>query len=108
MVGLLLLAFIVVLALGRKVQQRGTALTEEVSNRRMAEARADERTRMAEELHDTLAQGLTGVALQLGAADLARQQQSPALGRHLTLAGKSSIRHATKSAAPSGACARVC
>ena len=45
----------------------------------------DERQRMAGEIHDTLAQGLTGILAQLEAAELAEQDQ-PRRRRHLGLA----------------------
>ncbi|WP_229073402.1 sensor histidine kinase [Actinoplanes sp. DH11] len=43
----------------------------------------DERQRMAREIHDTLAQGLTGIVTQLQAAQQ-RMDEPPALDRHLT------------------------
>jgi signal transduction histidine kinase len=45
----------------------------------------DERQRMAGEIHDTLAQGLTGILAQLEAAELARDDAARR-GRHLGLA----------------------
>ncbi|HEX4791300.1 MAG TPA: sensor histidine kinase [Actinospica sp.] len=45
----------------------------------------DERQRMAGEIHDTLAQGLTGIIAQLEAAELAAQDE-PRRRRHLGLA----------------------
>jgi len=45
----------------------------------------DERQRMAGEIHDTLAQGLTGIVAQLEAAELA-EQDAPRRRRHLGLA----------------------
>lgn len=88
MVGLLALALAWVRTLSHRVQQRGAELAIEISGRRMAEARTEERTRMAEELHDTIAQGLTGVSLQLGAANRALGQRAAELPRHLRLAGE--------------------
>jgi len=46
----------------------------------------DERQRMAGEIHDTLAQGLTGIIKQLEAAELAGDDE-PRRRRHLSLAG---------------------
>ncbi|WP_308284525.1 sensor histidine kinase [Pseudonocardia oceani] len=50
----------------------------ELHTRLLAQAReagiADERARMAREIHDTLAQGLTGIVTQLEAADSAEEQ----------------------------------
>jgi signal transduction histidine kinase len=88
MVGLLALALAWVRTLSHRVQERGAALAVEITGRRMAEARTEERTRMAEELHDTIAQGLTGVSLQLGAANRALGQRAAELPRHLRLAGE--------------------
>jgi DNA-binding NarL/FixJ family response regulator/two-component sensor histidine kinase len=45
----------------------------------------DERQRMAGEIHDTLAQGLTGIVAQLEAAELA-EDDAPRRRRHLNLA----------------------
>ncbi|MQS12103.1 sensor histidine kinase [Streptomyces kaniharaensis] len=39
---------------------------------------ADERRRLAREMHDTVAQGLAGIVTQLQAADQAREQHAPA------------------------------
>lgn len=86
--GLFGLTLIWVQTLTRKVQQRGMQLAGEISGRQMAEARAEERIRMAEELHDTLAQGLTGVSMQIEAAGRAREQRPDDLPRHLQLAGQ--------------------
>lgn len=88
MMALLALALLWVGTLSHRVQERGAALASEISGRRMAEARTEERTRMAEELHDTIAQGLTGVSLQLGAANRALGRRSAELPRHLQLAGE--------------------
>ena len=87
-VGLLLLALAWVHTLRRRVQERGTALASEMGGRRMAEARTAERTRMAEELHDTLAQGLTGVSLQIEAAGRALDVRPTESSRHLGLASQ--------------------
>ncbi len=58
----------------------------------------DERRRMAGEIHDTLAQGLTGIITQLEAADIARSE--PERSRHLDLArdlARSSLAEARRS-----------
>ncbi|WP_344468429.1 sensor histidine kinase [Kitasatospora kazusensis] len=51
---------------------------------------ADERRRMAREMHDTVAQGLAGIVTQLQAADQAREQREPAevWHRHLDSAAR--------------------
>jgi signal transduction histidine kinase len=57
------------------------ALQERLLTRAREDAVADERQRMARELHDTLAQGLAGIITQLEAAEQARD--TPAWQRHL-------------------------
>lgn len=88
MATLLLLSLIWARTLKRKVRQRGMALASEITNRKVAETRTAERTRMAEELHDTIAQGLTGVSLQLDAARRATDGRPNELPRHLQLASQ--------------------
>jgi signal transduction histidine kinase len=46
----------------------------------------EERNRMAREIHDTLAQGFSGIILQLEAAEQAMASDEPALQRHLNQA----------------------
>ena len=84
------------LDLDRRVQERtaelacaNLALQQEIVGRERAEARerrvvVEERTRIAREIHDTLAQGFTGIVIQLEAAEevLARDPQT-ALGHLL-------------------------
>lgn len=74
--------------LNRKVRQRSMELAQEISSRKVAETRTEERTRIAEELHDTVAQGLTGVSLQLEAAGRAARERPAQLPHHLQLAGR--------------------
>ena len=89
----------------RRLQERGRVIDQlSEANRRLermmeenaglhaqlvAQAREagifDERQRMAGEIHDTLAQGLTGIVAQLEAADLA-EDDAPRRRRHLGLA----------------------
>jgi signal transduction histidine kinase len=57
-----------------------------------------ERTRLAREIHDTLAQGLTGIIVQLGAAQQAHRAQHPDLAAW-------HVSPSPKPAAPSGTCA---
>ncbi|MES2707221.1 MAG: ATP-binding protein [Verrucomicrobiota bacterium] len=73
-------------SLRRQVRIGAAALAEAGVQRRAAEARAEERQRLTEEIHDIMAQSLTGVALQLGAADLARISAPAEVPRHLKLA----------------------
>jgi len=88
MAALLLFSLVWVRTLNRSVRQRGMALASEMSGRHLAEARTEERTRIAEDLHDTLAQGLTGVSLQLEAAERAARERPAELPRYLKLAGQ--------------------
>lgn len=86
----LFLALAWVWTLRRRVARRGAALAESMRARRDAAVEFDttlrERTRLAADLHDTLEQSLTGLALQLEAAD-ALQGEAPARSsQHLALA----------------------
>lgn len=47
-----------------------------------------ERTRLARDIHDTLAQGLTGIIVQLGAAQQAMRAQHPDAAEHLDIAAR--------------------
>ena len=60
--------------LNRKAERRGRELYEERASHAIAEKKVEERTRLAVELHDSLSQTLTGVAMQLevGATDTAK------------------------------------
>ena len=49
-------------------------------------ATLEERARLAREIHDTLAQGLTGIVVQLGAAQRALAAESEAADQHIELA----------------------
>lgn len=80
------LALLQVRNLRHRVRVGALALSEAIVHRRAAEARAAERQRLAEEIHDIMAQSLTGVALQLGAADLALVSAPARAPSHLKLA----------------------
>ncbi|MBR1920574.1 MAG: sensor histidine kinase, partial [Kiritimatiellae bacterium] len=70
-VGTLLAALVVILlwnaALRRAAVRKGRELYREQIGRVKADLRTEERTRLAVELHDTLAQNLTGVSMELEA-----------------------------------------
>jgi signal transduction histidine kinase len=88
--GVLLLSLAWVWTLRRRVARRSAALADEMRARRDAAVEFDttlrERTRLAADLHDTLEQSLTGLALQLEAA-AALQTEAPARSsQHLGLA----------------------
>lgn len=69
--------------LNRLVTRRSRELMKEEISRAAAELRIDERTRLAVELHDSISQTLTGVSLQIDAAELARRRNSPKLADYL-------------------------
>ena len=58
------------LLLKRKSEQRGRELYEEKIDHALAEQKVEERTRLAVELHDSVSQTLTGVALQLDGGEV--------------------------------------
>ena len=59
--------------LNRLVEQRSRALLKEQAAHDVADLKVEERTRLAIELHDTLAQNFTGIALQIDAAQMAAE-----------------------------------
>ena len=73
-IGILALLLVCILVwlriLNRLVERRGRELIKERTTRDEAELKKAERTRLAVELHDALSQNLTGIALQLDAAEL--------------------------------------
>jgi signal transduction histidine kinase len=87
---ILLLALIWVRMLRHLVNVRSRQLAEETRARRDAEVEFQavqrERTRLAADLHDTMAQTLTGMAMQLEAADDLRVGQPEKSAYHLDLA----------------------
>lgn len=89
-VAVLLLALAWVLLLRREVGRRGTLLGRELSARRATKLEFDttlrERTRLANDLHDTLEQTLTGLSLQLQAAELFQTAEPVRSAHHLHLA----------------------
>ncbi|MHA3774153.1 sensor histidine kinase [Verrucomicrobiota bacterium sgz303538] len=76
--------------LRRRVAQRSAALAAEIGARRNAAAEFNatlrERKRLAADLHDTLEQALTGLALQLEAVDLFQSAEPEHTTHHLHLA----------------------
>jgi len=56
--------------LKRKSEKRGKELYEEKIDHALAEQKVEERTRLAVELHDSVSQTLTGVALQLDGGEI--------------------------------------
>ncbi len=76
--------------LSLRVDERTEQLELQISQRKEAEVRFEaiigERTRLAEELHDGLQQGLTGVSLQLDTASRLRERLPEQSQHHLELA----------------------
>ena len=69
-------------SLNIKAERRGRELYEERASHAIAEKRIEERTRLAVELHDSISQTLTGIAMQLevGATDTAQTMLSACRG----------------------------
>lgn len=80
------------LILQKLIARKGRELARESLAHLKAELRVDERTALAVELHDTIAQNLTGVSMQMEGVDEAHRIGSPRLGE---LIGKA--RHALDS-----------
>ncbi len=76
--------------LEQRVKERTEQLKFEITARKEAEVQfkavLSERTRLAQELHDTVEQTLTGIALQLDTAAKLYDQKPPEAREHLTLA----------------------
>ena len=91
-VGGLILLLVGVLVWNRSLhilaQRRGRELfraqIDKVANR----LRVDERTRLAVELHDSLAQNLTGVSMEIEAAERCKADGLEAVSKHLSVADK--------------------
>lgn len=71
------------LALNRIVRRRSQELYRKDIDRVSAELRTEDRMRLATELHDTISQSLTGVALQVDSALLAEGAPAANSRRHL-------------------------
>ena len=65
---------------------RVEAQTEQILEQEREAATLEERARLAREIHDTLAQGLTGIVVQLGAAQRALAAETEAADQHIDLA----------------------
>ncbi len=89
-IGALLAALVVILiwnfALRRLAERRGRELYRAEISKASAELRIDERTRLAAELHDAIAQNLTGVSLQIATARQAKTTDPDAEEHHLATA----------------------
>ena len=74
--------------LQRIVERRSRALIKSQTGKIQAELRIDERTRLAVELHDSLAQNLTGISLQIAAAQTAQSMNPEASNQHMDTASR--------------------
>ena len=79
------------ICLRRKVERRSLDLLKEHRARVESELRVDERTRLAVELHDTIAQNLTGTTLELNTVEQLFKDAPSAAIQHLSLAIKTLI-----------------
>lgn len=91
--GVLVLLLIVVSAwnvtLNRLAERRGRALVDEKLAHVESELKIRERTRLAVELHDSISQVLTGVAMEVNAAKRLALDDPNLTTQHLSLASKS-------------------
>lgn len=69
-----------------ELEARVARQTAELLEQSQEAARLEERARVARDIHDTLAQGLTGIVVQLGAAQRALEAESPNTAEHIELA----------------------
>ena len=89
-IGALLVCLVVILiwniSLRVMSERRGARLARETIGRVKADLKVEERTRLAVELHDSISQTLTGVALQVDSATTANAAANAAVDRYLGLA----------------------
>ena len=74
--------------LSEQLEQRVIDQTTSLLAGEREKAMLAERTRLARDIHDTLAQGLTGIIVQLGAAQQALRTNHPDANEHLDLAAR--------------------
>jgi signal transduction histidine kinase len=72
--------------LSSQLEARVETQTAQLLDQEREAATLEERARLAREIHDTLAQGLTGIVVQLGAAQRALAAESAAADQHIDLA----------------------
>ena len=93
MIGILIMVIIGIFLwnriLHRIIEKRGRQLFKEQVARIGSELRIDERTRLAIELHDFLAQTLTGIALEINAANRTADTDLAKTHEHLNIASTS-------------------
>ena len=92
-IAFLLAALVAFFAWNRILTRIVTVRSRQLYKAELAQAksrlRIDERTRLAVELHDTLAQNLTGISLEVQAARAQLNKRPEQTDAHLALAGKS-------------------
>jgi len=74
--------------LNARAEQRGRELLKERIELVESELRVEERTRLAVELHDSIAQNIMGISLQLDTANKLVKQNAPSALQHLDIASK--------------------
>ena len=79
-----LLAIILGIVVRNKLQKRKAAMLAKFST----ELKVEERTRLAVELHDSLAQNLTGVSLEINTAEKLADHDAAAMSEHLGRAAR--------------------
>ena len=90
----ILLALIIVvliwnITLRSRVERRSRELAAEQIARSESDLKVHERTRLAVELHDSIAQNLTGVSMEIDTAGQLSEGAQPQMLQHLNLASKS-------------------
>ena len=89
----LLAAIVIILiwnmTLRSRVERRSRELATEQVARSESDLKVKERTRLAVELHDSIAQNLTGVSMEIDTAGQLSEGAQPQMLRHLNLASKS-------------------
>lgn len=82
-------------SLNRLAELRGRNLLREEMRHARADLKTEERTRLAVELHDSLAQNLTGVSMEIETAQRCANCNVREMNHHLDIAGKAlkSCRH---------------
>ena len=88
LLGTLLAILLWNLALQRLVERRSRELAREKVGRMESELKIQERTRLAVELHDSVAQNLTGVSMEIDTATQLAQEDGDSMFRHLAIAAK--------------------
>jgi len=88
LLGMLAGIFIWNRALNRQAERRGQELAEEKIAHVASDLKVEERTRLAVELHDSLAQNLTGVSLEIDTADKLAGVDDKAMHDHLDRASR--------------------